>query len=84
MPDYTFYKIAIADFRNFWFLTPNNQNYDFFKINANKIKNEDTHTTAIHVVELRANNRCTKCLANIFIFGGAMAQKPDKGNDVTF
>ena len=38
----------------------------------------------IHIIELCDNNRCKKNQANIFIFGCAMAQEPDAGNDVTF
>ena len=31
--------MAISDFRNFGFLTPQNKNFDFSKINAQKIQN---------------------------------------------
>ena len=35
-------------------------------------------------IELYTNNRCSKFLANIFIFGCAMAETPDKDDEVTF
>ena len=74
--------MAISDFQNFGFLTPKNQNFDFSKIDAQNFI--DIQKTGIYVIELCVTNRCTKFQANIFIFGCAMAQKPGKGDDVTF
>ena len=44
----------------------------------------DIQKTGIYVIELSVASMCAKFQANIFIFGSAMAQKPSKGNDVTF
>ena len=77
--------MAISDFQNFGFLTPRNQNFDFSKINAQNFQHFiDIQKNGIYVIELCVTNRCTKFQANIFIFGCAMAQKPGKGDDVTF
>ena len=77
--------MAISDFQNFSFLTPNNQNFDFSKMNTQKIENfTDIQKIWIYIIELSVTNMCAKFQANIFIFCGAMAQKPNNGNDVTF
>ena len=77
--------MAISDFPNFWFLTPQNQNFDFSKINAPKHEHFiDIQKTGMYITELCAPSTCTKFQANTFIFGYAIAQKPSNGNDVTF
>ena len=60
MRHYTLYKMAISDFRNFWLFTHRNQNFDFSKINAHKIENVEDIKTGMYIIELCANNRCTK------------------------
>ena len=84
MQNYTFYKMAISDFRKFSFLTPTNNKIDFSKINAQKIIFYRYPKNGIYIIELCATSMCTKFQANIFIFGCAIAQKPSNGNDITF
>ena len=40
--------------------------------------------TGVSVIDLCITNSCTKFQANIFTFGCAMAQKPGKGDDLTY
>ena len=51
-------------------------------MNANKITHENIQKIGMHVIELCANNGCTKLQANVFIFGFAMAQKPGNGDAI--
>ena len=77
--------MAISDFQNFWFFTPQNQNFDISKITTYEINIfEYIQKTGICSIELYANCQCTKFQVNIFISGCAMAQRPGKGDDVTF
>ena len=78
--------MAISDFRNFGFLTPQKSKFRFFsKINTQKFqKFIDIQKTGIYVIELDVTNSCTTFQANIFIFGCAIAQKPGNGDDVIF
>ena len=78
------YKMATRIFKHFGFW-PQNQNFDFSKINTYKIKTiEDIPKTGIYSIEVHTNYQCTKLEANIFITVYAMAQKPGKGDDVNF
>ena len=60
MRHYTLYKMATSDFQIFWLLTFKNQNFDFSKINAYKIENVEDIKTGMYIIELCANNICTK------------------------
>ena len=55
MRNYTFYKMAISNFRFFLFLTQKNQNFDFSK-NAQKTIFIDIQKTEIHIIELCATS----------------------------
>ena len=72
-------------FSNVLVFDPQKSKFRFFK---NKyLQNqffEDIPKTGIYSIELYTNYQCTKFQANIFISGCAMAQKPGKGDDVTF
>ena len=84
MQNYTFYNMAISDFRNFCF-DPQKPNFDFSKIDAPQIQYfVDIQKNGIYIIELCATNVCTKFQANIFIFDCAMAHKPSNVYDVIF
>ena len=76
--------MAISGFKNFGFLTPENQNIDFSKINTKNFQHFIDIKNGIYIIEICVTNRCTKFQPNIFIFGCAMTQKLDEGDDVTF
>ena len=64
---------------------PQKSKFRFFKNKCPKIPKFYRYPkNGIYVIELCVINRCTKFQTNIFIFGCAMAQKPGKGDDVTF
>ena len=74
----------VSDYQHFVFL-PQNSQFRFFKNKCPKNPNFiDIQKTGIYVIELCVTNSCTKFQANILIFGCAIAQKPGKGDDVTF
>ena len=74
--------MAVSDFQNFWL---QKSKFQFFKneyLQNNFLKIQKKN--GIYSAELYTNYQCTKFQANVFISGCAMAQKPGKGDDVTF
>ena len=83
MQNYTFYKMATSDFRNFWFLTPKKQNFVFSKLNAQKFKKHRYKKRKIYYRAM-CYQHVHKISNQHLFFGCAMAQNPSNGNDVTF
>ena len=70
----------------FFDFDPETQNFLFFsKIKAYRSQNfEVIQKTKPHVVKIHTNNTHAKFQSITFVFGCAVAQKPGKGDDVTF